>query len=559
MYLHVLTRRIGRALVGLGFPGREYHTDHDDHAGRRCLIVVLLVATLPLFACLAQHSPARQGTDTPCPCDTASMIPSVHAIFCMCLEAPREIIADYEQLRYRPMPFPLRCMVRNRAASSSDSVFLELEIHARSGVSNDLVLHPSSGPGGKRRSPTHAALRGGEADTITWMLWHPIALVAHEYTLLVRVWSKGAESIVDSVALVIPSIEGVVLDPTLTLPDSLQYLESEDRYTPNPFTVTLTCVNRGGDDALGASAFLSLPKNVVLADTSQRLHVQLPTPLHPWSPGDTVPRVSWTLRYVDTTYAPSPLSVAVVVGAIASNGTPLDSVRRSASITLQPPIPRLEVVQHLTLPDSIAATPDRRALTPNPFTATFALRNAGARTYDGLSIITLSTETNEGLIFDASTPAVRSFEPGFHAGDTLRVSWIIRVEPRRKRRVVWLNVIAYMKDGTLWPFCQRLLLIDAVDTTTTGLPHEGVLPRTPAFVVAPHPVTDVAQITLSTDARRGTLTLSDLLGRIVDTRALDAIHPGAILHIDLSDQPRGIYIVHLQHDGKTHTARILKR
>ncbi len=364
-------------------------------------------------------------------------VPPADAVLSCTVTAP-EIKADRVQQRYNPMPFDVTVTVLNEGGKKTDSVFARIIVPA------DLRLYGPDAPNRNTKRVLPAILNPGQSGGVTWTLWHPITLVPKEYLVGIWVRTSNADSSYCEVKILIPPLEAPVLAPTCRTPDSLHFDEGIGAYVPNPFTASLSCVNRGGLPANDVTAFIYLPANVVLANGADPLRKPFPTPMNEWKSGDPVPSVSWDLNYTKKLRYDTYLDIKFVVGGVGPTGLPTDSVEAWCRVR----VPGLQpsFACDMKLPDSLALNSTETDVTPNPFIATYRVWNTSKQTAT-ISMVDLNYPLGEGLTLDPSTPKTRTLNRVLPQNDTLTVTWTISVQNRITRRFINLTGIAYDDEG----------------------------------------------------------------------------------------------------------------
>ncbi|MDH7516291.1 MAG: VWA domain-containing protein, partial [Bacteroidota bacterium] len=235
---------------------------------------------------------------------------------------------DSAKQQYEPMPFTVSARVWNEGGKKTDTVF------ARIVIPSQLQLYGPDAPNRTTKKTIPAMLAPGQVGDVDWLLWHPVTITNKEYTVGVWVYTANGDSSYCEAKVSIPWIDGPVLSPVCTAPDSLHFNETRKAYEPKPFTVRLACTNVGPVPAANVTAFLYLPANVELADKSEPLHKPFPSPLDKWKAGDPVPSVTWNLQYTKKTPCTIPLDVKFVVGGTDSTGIPTDSAESVCRIVV---------------------------------------------------------------------------------------------------------------------------------------------------------------------------------------------------------------------------------
>jgi hypothetical protein len=314
-------------------------------------------------------------------CSLRFWVPRAGAVlFTKDMTAP-SIKTFYALPGYSPMPFDVTLTVANAGGMNTDSVF------ARIVAPKDLTLYGPDAPDHNTKQVRPGILRPGQEGTVSWTLWHPISMTARDYLVGAWVRAGNSDSSYAEVKIVIPPLDTVVRLSSLSfVHDSLAYNPVSGLYTPDPFEVITTCINRGPRPIYEATAFICLPANVILADHMESQRKAFPTPLISWSSGDSIPELRWLLRYTAKLPHDSYLDFRIVVGGIAPWGMPIDSIETWSRILM--PGTGIETAVAGQVPE--ATLPSLSPAFPNPFRAASSIS------------ITLPRETFVYLgIFDA--------------------------------------------------------------------------------------------------------------------------------------------------------------
>jgi hypothetical protein len=230
------------------------------------------------------------------------------------------------------------------------------------------------------------------------------------------------------------------------MPDSPHFVDAEDSYVPNPFTVRLTCVNNGNTPTHDITGTLILPPNVELVDSGISLTRHFDPPvLGKWRIGDPVPELTWVVRWVPRLrYEAQPKFRFTVAGKY------LDSLRLdSAEVRCQTRIPGLVPMFGgcMKIPDSLGLNAAGTDVTPNPFTVRYPVRNV-SHIAGGLRRVYLSFPS-DGLTLNPSSPwpINSSLDTLIAPGDSIVFEWVIDVANRITRRNVLIQAVVIDDEG----------------------------------------------------------------------------------------------------------------
>ncbi len=228
---------------------------------------------------------------------------------------------------YIPMPFTLTTAVWNEGGMPTDTLFATLTLPP------GLSLAEYDAPG--RFSKTVSLqLPPGVQTTVTWRLQHAPSPVAVTETVRVMLTTRNAESSICDYSIHFPAINAPVLSLNCSAPDNLLYDEAINAYVPHPFDVRVSCRNLGVSDAENCTAFLWLPRNVVLVNPMDSLRKTF-NPRTLASSNTTPAELSWKVRYATFPHQEDALTFRISAGA-GSPFTRVDSVTTSCTVTMPP-------------------------------------------------------------------------------------------------------------------------------------------------------------------------------------------------------------------------------
>jgi hypothetical protein len=336
--------------------------------------------------------------------------------------------------RYNPMPFSVDVSVTNTGGRKTDTVFATIT------VPKDLVLYGPDAPDKHTKRILPSMLSPGQQGGTSWTLWHPVTMIPKTYTIRVCVKTANADSTCCEVQVVIPAINAPVLDARCSAPDSLHYDRAAGVYLPNPFQVSLACVNRGGSPASNVTGFIYLPANVEFVDP-------LETPRKTFNPstmdeykGGPIPTLTWLVRYTKKLRYDSCLDFRFVVGGLGPTGMPTDSVESWCRVCV--PGMRPAYACSIEMPDSLALNTAGTDVEPNPFTVTYKVWNIGDNT-GTIDLADLLIPAGEDLTLDPSTPTPVTLHRTLAPGDTVTVRWRVAAANRMTRRLVTITATAF--------------------------------------------------------------------------------------------------------------------
>ena len=372
-------------------------------------------------------------------CCAKIYIPPTEPILECDIDVPT-IVADNANMKYVPMPFPVTVTVRNTGGMKTDSVFAELIL------TPDLAISPLNAPVRKRVAP--AILLPGGQGSAQWQVSHPITLVEKGYVIKVRVTTANAEETICEKTVIIPPLDAPILAPRCIVPDSLHFDEAADSYVPNPFTVTLRCVNNGRTPAQDVTGTIILPSDVVFDPPGQPVtKAYIPTTMLKWQIGDPIPELSWTVRWTKRYRYNSSAPFRFTVVGRGVTGVLVDSVETRCEV----PVPGLQpsFVCSIAMPDSLGLNATETDVTPNPFTVSYTVTNTSKQS-GKLSRVYIDFPLTDGLSLDPSSPMPlmnQAVNVTLDKGEDTTFTWVIKVANRITRRNVRIAVTAIDDEG----------------------------------------------------------------------------------------------------------------
>ncbi|MCB2203496.1 DUF3160 domain-containing protein [bacterium] len=345
-------------------------------------------------------------------------------------EAP-VITASLKDRRYDPMPFPLTLTVRNEGTALTDSVYARIILPP--------ALKLDGAPEMKLLQP--AQLFPDEGGSVQWMLRHDQSGEAHDYTVRLLMVSANADTASCEVLVHIPALRLPVLSATCAVPDTLRYDEAQHNYTPNPFTVSLQCVNRGNGTAKNVVGTITLPPHVVLDPATQPTSITFtPEQMDAWEIGDPVPEVSWTVRWNDLLRQYANPHFQFSISGEDEEGNQLEQA--VAEAVAHVPGVQPEFTVSFEGPDSLMST--GYALTPNPFTVRASVLSTSDQT-GAIRRIKLNISSAEGITLDSSSvmPLECDTNIAVQKDENVELEWKMRADLRPTPRHVRLLLTLY--------------------------------------------------------------------------------------------------------------------
>ncbi|MBN1447028.1 MAG: T9SS type A sorting domain-containing protein [Bacteroidetes bacterium] len=450
------------------------------------------------------------------------------------LHAP-EIRADYVNLVYKPMPIPVTVTVTNIGTALTDSVYARIEL------TGDLKMADSLDDNGQLLQP--AQLFPQQSGTARWMLVHPRTPVEKRYTISVWVRTRNADSSLCETEIIIPPLGSPVLSPRCFVPNALHFDDTLDSYVPNPFTVRLTCVNRGDVTADSVSGTIILPRYVEFDPPGQpATKLYDPCSMEQWQLGDPIPELTWTLRWNPRLrFTMEPTFRFTVTGKHPA-GFWLDSVDVRGMTRVPGLLPEFACAS-FELPDSLALNEEETNVEPNPFTVSYTVRNVSHQT-GSIERIIIYFPTSDGLSLDPASPNLVSFDPDltFAPGEKATFEWLISVENRITRRNVEILVIAYDDEGD--PTAASAML--PIANLKTALRSLALETDAPVLLYDPvHDTYDPETFVITATLRNsGGANLNDIVAKLTwtDNSGQDLVEPNPDFADNTNPKTRGVLL-----------------
>lgn len=357
-----------------------------------------------------------------------------------CTASAPVIIADNANVRYTPMPFPVTVTVTNTGTALASPVTATII------VPPDLHLAGDDAPNGYTKSLQPSWLFPQQSGQVQWMLRHPPTTMERQCVIKVWVKTPNADSSLCEATVIIPPLDSPILAPRCYVPDSLHFVDAEDSYVPNPFTVRLTCVNNGNTPAEDVTGTLILPPNVELVDPADSLSKHFsPSTLGKWRISDPVPELTWVVRWVPRLRVQAMPEFRFTVTGKSFAGVRLDSTEVRCQTRIHGLVPLFGGC--MRIPDSLGLRADGMDVEPNPFTVRYPLRNI-SHISGRLSRVYLSFPP-DGLTLNSSSPwpINSSLDTLVAPGDSIVFEWVIDVANRITRRNVLIQAVVIDDEG----------------------------------------------------------------------------------------------------------------
>jgi hypothetical protein len=391
-------------------------------------------------------------------CCIAIWVPRADALIRCSMIVPT-ITIDKSTGKYSPMPFDVTVTVRNEGGYPSDTLYATIVLPG------DLKLAGADAPDKFRKRVVPPILQKGQQGQVQWSVWHPYTFERKDYIIGVWIHNGKGDSSYCEARLIIPPAEMPILTPTCSVPDSLHFNETTDSYEPNPFTVSLSCINKASWQATNVSATVSLPKYVVFADSTETAHkIFNPSTMDQYN-GGPIPTLSWRVLYTKKLRVDTYLDFRFVVYGKGPFGVALDSIEIWCRVRVPGLKPSFQC--SIAMPDSLAANAAGTDVEPNPFTITYKIWNDSKQPAT-ITQVDLSYPLGEDITLDPSTPATRTINKTLNPKDTITLTWILHVKNRTTRRLVHFAVIAFDDENNIIsgnPPCSRDLPIANLKTS----------------------------------------------------------------------------------------------
>jgi Mg-chelatase subunit ChlD len=494
---------------------------YDNHSNVECFTDVSVSAAPPELQCELHVQPVRFDT-------------TAHA--------------------YDPMPFRVDAVVRNLSGKQTDSVFVRL-----------LVPPPLKigGPNGYGMDTEHllpVRLDSAGTGTMSWVVWHPISISGRDYVINLEAGTSEVNLSSCTAPVSIPPIPEGALSIFCNVPDSLTFVDSLGTYVPAPFSVSVSCLNRGIDTLYSSTALVMLPVGARTVPGEKLVKPFAPQDL-PIHTGGPVPGIEWKVQYDRKVYSETFLEFRFRVSGRLKSGETFDTI-----VTCRVRIPAAQKLWccDLVMPDSLTRNGSGTDVSPNPFPVRYRIWNCGTANRL-ITSLRIGAMTGDSLSVDPSTPQVMQVNRMLSPGDTLTADWLMRVRNRTSARRVSIAVYAFDEEQrsiTIDPPCAGSVDIPA--TTVVGIERPAVpgVMRLEQNTPNPFSRSTVIPFRLS-EASTVTIDVYNLLGvhvaRLVEGPYSAGTHEVAWNATDDLGRvvPRGLYMYRLNARnaaGKTSTA-----
>ncbi|MCZ7555168.1 MAG: hypothetical protein M5R41_02030 [Bacteroidia bacterium] len=422
----------------------------------------------------------------------------------------------FREMRFEPDPLPVTITVTNTGDQLADSVFATIVLPR-----NGMLTHRDSLP---TVPLTPAWIFPGQSASVVRLLRIFEGGVS---TVGVRAFTRRGDSAHCETILDVPDPAYIDFSPYATIADPPRVADDAAPYSPNPFMVTLTCINRvEGTAARKVEATITLPEHLVLDPPEQQATVLISDSLARPAFGTPAPTVTWSLRWTHLDRDTIRSTLGFAVTALGPDSLPVGPWTTQCSLTV-PGLPRslsgfICAQARGELPGSLACNEDSTDYVPNPIEMHWGLFFQSGWLPIRLTHAELRFPGADGLRLDDATPRRWDGDTLLNRGDTLLFFYRLHVEARPTRR---LPLIAFrLSDGDGEWGGEHYV-------TIPGLPHVteyGVIASPGGLTISaprPHPVQGRAYVTIALrDAGVMEATLQDLAGRRVCT-----LHQGWML------------------------------
>jgi hypothetical protein len=445
----------------------------------------------------------------------------------------------FREMRFDPDRIPVTITVTNNGDQLADSVFATLVL-PRNGIltqRDSLLTVPL----------TPAWIFPGQSASVVRLLR---MFEGGAFPVGVRAFTRHGDSARCETILDVPDPAYIDFTAYATITDPPRLGGDAAPYSPNPFAVTLTCINRiEGTAARKVEATITLPEHLVLDPPEQRATVLISDSLGRPTFGTPAPEVTWSLRWthLDSDTIHSTLGFSVT--ALGPDSLPVGPWTTECSLTV-PGLPRslsgFICAKALgELPDSLGFNEDSTDYVPNPVELHYGLFFKSGWLPIRLTHAELRFPGVDGLRLDDATPRRWEGDTLLYRGDTLLFFYRLHVEARSTRR---LPLIAFrLSDGDGEWGGEHYV-------TIPGLPHVtecGVFASPGGLNISaprPHPIPGRAFVTITLrDAGVTEVSLHDFSGRRVSTLHHEWMPPGKHqVRIDRGALSPGVYILLLR-------------
>lgn len=415
----------------------------------------------------------------------------------------------FREMRFDPDRIPVTITVTNNGEQLADSVFATLVL-PRNGIlthRDSLLTVPL----------TPAWIFPGQSASVLRMLR---VFEAGAYPVGVHAFTRHGDSARCETILDIPEPAYIDFTPYAVIADPPRPGGDAVPYSPNPFTVTLTCMNRvEGTAARKVEATITLPEHLVLDPPDQQATMLISDSLCRHTFGTPSPTVSWSLRWTHMDKDTMRSTLRFAVTALGPDSLPVGPWTTECALTV-PGLPRslsgFICAKALgELPDSLGFNEDSTDYIPNPIELHYGLFFKSGWLPIRLTHAELRFPGVDGFRLDDATPRCWDGDTLLYRGDTLLFFYRLHVEARSTRRHPRIE-FRLGDGGNLWGGEHYV--------TIPALPHvmgNGTIASPGGLSLGaprPHPVQGRAFVTIALrDAGVMEATLHDLTGRRVRT------------------------------------------
>jgi hypothetical protein len=321
---------------------------------------------------------------------------------------------------YSPMPFDVKIQLWNSGSVAIDS------LSARILLPPEIALAGADAPDKFLKTMFPVTLNPGQTGTATWWLSIEKSAAGKTLSIGMLVMTKSGDSSYCATELAVPPIPSAKLEPQCIVPPALVFDNASGLFQPDPFDVVLFCKNTGEQSAGNVRGTIMLPPGMVLFNPSDSLTKTFqPMVIPPFISGDTAPKLVWQARVIAPPQNPSLMRIRFnITGTDEINHAALDTATTECDVVLPGVGTTYSCAGGTTgNPDSLSRTFDNTDLSPNPFTWTVAITNAGAFTS---SIVKAEINFSaHSLTLDSLTPAVRFPNQLLRSGRNFQIGWLI--------------------------------------------------------------------------------------------------------------------------------------
>lgn len=372
--------------------------------------------------------------------------------------------------------------------------------------------------------------------------------------------------------LYVPPAGVPLLDVECPGPLTLVFDAQSDAWVPNPFSAGVRVKNTGTAPAKDVRATLTLPPGFDLMPGDSAVRYVPASPLLPWTPGDSVPLLRWTMQLLrvppacrDTT-----VMVAFTASGTKEDGTPLPPVTCSMPVhivaPIQPSHPPIRVIGSLAFCEGDSVELDAGAgfqsyLWSNGMPGrTIVVRQSGEYfcMMTGLAGCPITSDTVSVTVHPLPvTPVITRQMDMLTATDAAAWQWYrdgVEIGGATSRDLQVLETGSYrvrVENGfgcVAWS--------DPYDVTVLDVAEAAAAEN--QFELYPNPAVNVVAVRYRLAAPgAAVISVCDVLGRELLRRPAESAGRQGELRIDLAGFPAGLYHVRLQAGSTTLTRQLL--